>query len=354
VKQAVVDVTSTSGLFEVTTSGGLVVRALSVIVATGMRQLSNEREFLGRGLFVTYMGYEYFPKLLHRVKEAGSDGVVIFGNAKSSNLGPLTADLAASCPGLTWVIDEPNDVPLPALPGRVLRGALRTILGNGDPNFDFDQDSLNDPSIPDFEKPSLSGVRGVEWCDEAGLLHQETCSSVLLDYNAWENRTRRDWDQLPIDGQPNGFISIDPLCQTSVEGVFAAGDITGRYRSTAMALGDGVNAGFSCIRYNHRKKFGYEPNLFAYMSVDRVLGQDERDIPPLHADSWLIPLVASTRLDSVARSHGLPDCAHRLLEGERIDTFTESVDASAPVVATLIEAWIEAKMIAIHAPVDSP
>ena len=41
VKQAVVEVKSKNGLFEVTTSAGLVVRALSVIVATGMRQLSS-------------------------------------------------------------------------------------------------------------------------------------------------------------------------------------------------------------------------------------------------------------------------------------------------------------------------
>ena len=89
VPERVVSLHGDNGLFILETDAGTRVRALSVIVATGMRALANERHFLGRGLFVTYMGYEYFPKLIDRVAEAGRDGVVVFGNHKSAHLADL-------------------------------------------------------------------------------------------------------------------------------------------------------------------------------------------------------------------------------------------------------------------------
>ena len=58
VSERVVSLHRGDGLFILETDAGTRVRALSVIVATGMRALANERHFLGRGLFVTYMGYE--------------------------------------------------------------------------------------------------------------------------------------------------------------------------------------------------------------------------------------------------------------------------------------------------------
>ena len=98
VLERVVSLHGDNGLFILETDAGTRVRALSVIVATGMRALANERHFLGRGLFVTYMGYEYFPKLIDRVAEAGRDGVVVFGNHKSAHLAEVAKGLETSVP----------------------------------------------------------------------------------------------------------------------------------------------------------------------------------------------------------------------------------------------------------------
>ena len=292
-------------LFMLETDAGTTVRALSVVVATGMRALANERHFLGRGLFVTYMGYEYFPKLFDRIAEAGSAGVVVFGNSKSAHLAEVAGQLAASAPSLTWVLDEPENVPLPDLPGRVVRGALHAVLGVGDDEAGFDAGVADAPAVPDYENAAIAGVEGVQWRDEAGQIHSDSCSAVLLDYNAWETRTRRCWDDIGLTTEEDGFVRINQWCGTTTPGVFAAGDITGRYRSTAMALGDGVNAGLSAVRFTHSSKFGYEPNLFAYQSQDRALSNTESDLPDVSPDCWIVPIGTARALTSIASAHKL-------------------------------------------------
>ncbi len=332
--------------FSVQTADGPAIRALSVVVATGMRPLSNERHFLGRGLFVTYMGYEYFPKLFDRIRVAGRRGVVVFGNRKSAHLAELAGPLARATDVL-WVIDEPLAVELPDLPGRVVRGRLKQVDGKGSTSAGFDAGDRNDPAAPDFERDAAAGVERVQWVDEHGEEHTHDCSAILLDYNAWENQTRRDWDKLGLDDDGHGFITIDPWCSTSVEGVFAAGDVTGRYRSTAMALGDGVNAGLSAVRYTYRRKFGSEPNLFAYRSADRSLSATERDLPSVRDDDWVVPLVPMERIHAVLRARHLPREAW--LDGAiDVRRFVEALSGDRSAAVEVIEAWMDGKMIAIH------
>lgn len=76
---------------------------------------------------------------------------------------------------------------------------------------------------------------------------------------------------------------------TGIPGVFAAGDITGRYASTLVALGDGVSAGFSAYRHVFVENFGYEPHLFAYRADDQALPAHPRDLPDLPDDA--VPIV---------------------------------------------------------------
>ena len=348
-------VSKVGSLFRIDTTAGRSVRALSVVVATGMRPLANERHFLGRGLFVTYMGYEYFPKLMARVAQAGANGgVVVFGNRKSVNLAGLVDPLVQTRSGVTWVLDEPADVPLPDLPGTVVRGALHAVEGSGDSEAGFGAGDAADPTIPDFESEAKNGVDGVTIEDEAGVLRRLDCSAILLDYNAWESHTRRDWDTLNLSDNGEGFLTIDSWCATSVDGVFAAGDITGRYRSTAMALGDGVNAGFSAVRYTHRRKFGREPNLFAYASADRILEGSERDLPDVPHDAWIVPLVDGVHLRSIARSR-LPDGGDLLVDrAVKVSDLAAQVSGDDSVVTGLIESWLDAKMVAVHLLRDHP
>ena len=348
VAERVVSLKQKGRLFTLQTTAGRTVRALSVVIATGMRALANERRFLGRGLFVTYMGYAYFPKLMERVAEAGRDGVVVFGNRKSEHLAAVASRLAASGSRLTWVLDEPEDVSLPNLPGRVHRGALHSVVGEGDDEAGFDAGTADSPAIPDYEPSAVSGVQGVEWRDESGTIHAESCSAVLLDYNAWETRTRRRWDQIGLTDGEDGFVRIDQWCGTPTPGVFAAGDITGRYRSTAMALGDGVNAGLSAVRYTYRQKFGGEPNLFAYHSQDRPLRTDEADLPKVPDDSWVVPIGHDNALQSIARTHHLDPKEAPTDAAMSVTTLIERCGADRTRAEALLEAWMDAKVIAIH------
>ena len=335
-------------LFILQTATGAIVRALSVVIATGMRALANERYFLGRGLFVTYMGYEYFPKLMERIAEAGSGGVVVFGNRKSEHLSAVASRLASSIDSLTWVLDEPKDVPLPDLPGKVCRGALHSVTGDGDDEAGFGAGAADSPAVPDYEPSAVAGVQGVEWRDEAGTIHATSCSAVLLDYNAWETRTRRRWDQIGLSDGEDGFLQIDQWCQTSTPGVFAAGDITGRYRSTAMALGDGVNAGLSAVRHTYQRKFGHQPNLFAYQSQDRPLREKESDLPDVPEDSWVVPIGHDSALLSIARSHDLDPEDVPIDAAVPLTTLINKCGADRTRAKALIEAWMDAKVIAIH------
>ena len=133
-----------------------------------------------------------------------------------------------------------------------------------------------------------------------------------------------------------------------MDGVFAAGDITGRYRSTAMALGDGVNAGFSAVRYTHRRKFGGEPNLFAYLSADRALDGSERDLPVVPEDAWLVPLVASEHLQSIAASRRPSGLSLALDCAVHVNALLAHLGGDRAAANALIEAWLDAKMVAVH------
>ena len=346
--ERVVSLQQDGRLFTLQTAAGTTVRALSVVIATGMRALANERRFLGRGLFVTYMGYAYFPKLMERVAEAGGGGVVVFGNRKSEHLAEVASRLATPESSLTWVLDEPEEVPLPDLPGQVRRGALHGVLGEGDDEAGFDVGTAESPAVPDYERSAVFGVQGVEWREENGTIHTTSCSAVLLDYNAWETRTRRRWDQIGLADNDDGFVRIDQWCGTPTPGVFAAGDITGRYRSTAMALGDGVNAGLSAVRYTYRLKFGDEPNLFAYHSQDRPLRSNEADLPCVPDDSWVVPIGHDNALQSIARTHHLDPKDVPLEHAISVTTLIERCGADRPRAKALLEAWMDAKVIAIH------
>ncbi len=295
--------------------GGLLVegeqtslRCLAVVIATGMRGLVNEADFIGRGVFITYMGYAYFPRLLDRVAEASGGGLVVVGNRKSVNLAPLITERV---PEPTWLLEEPDGA-LPDLPGTVLRGRPAELLGDGSRTAGFDAGDALDPAAPDDEPAATAGVSGVRWSGPDGTGGALPCSAVLLDYNAFELRTALPWDDLDLAREEGGFVTVDRWCATSEPGVFAAGDVTGRWASTAVALGDGVNAGFGAVRHVHRAKFGQDLNLFAYQATDRVLGSDERDIPPLDPalipvllappEAWRRPLAATPGAAAIARA----------------------------------------------------
>jgi len=64
----------------------------------------------------------------------------------------------------------------------------------------------------------------------------------------------------------DGFIMTDKQMQTSVRGVFAAGDVAGPPFSVAKALAEGMIAGFSAFGYVFEKRLGQSPDLFPYFA----------------------------------------------------------------------------------------
>ncbi len=215
--------------FEVCLRGGRGLRCLAVVLATGFRPLANEAEYYLRGVRITFKGYDHFPALVAQcVDDAGGRGLVVVGNRKTSHLAALLDGLDA-----TLVTHE-----------------------------------------------ELVSVRGDDRV-EAVVTSERTipCGAVLMDYNGFELEPTFDIDELGLERDDRGFVLADRWLETSESGVFAAGDITGRYASTIMALGDGVCAGFSAYRYCFERKFGEPPKLFAYAATDAPVPPAPKDVP---------------------------------------------------------------------------
>jgi alkyl hydroperoxide reductase subunit F len=277
-------------------SGGTELRCVSVVLATGMRGLANEVDYLGRGLFITYMGYGYFERLFERAAQAASGrGMIVVGTGHTTKLAALLEPHVARSGGLTFLLDEPDGDALAAarrqLPGRVVRGRLKRVIG--EPNTRVSAD-VQTGDGPDLEPESVPGVTGIVWEGPDAAEHSFACGSVLLDYNAWELRPDTHWDAIGLSRSQGGAIAIDALCRTSAPGIFAAGDLAGdRFKATAIALGDGVTAGFGAVRHVHEGLFGAPLDLFAYAATDRPLLPGEPELPPLsgeHVPVLLAPL----------------------------------------------------------------
>ncbi len=57
-----------------------------------------------------------------------------------------------------------------------------------------------------------------------------------------------------VDLSKEGEIVIDKNCQTSISGIFAAGDITDiRDKQMIVAAGEGAKAALSCYQYLTKK-----------------------------------------------------------------------------------------------------
>lgn len=232
-------------LFVTRCESGATLRSLAVILATGFRPLANEVDYYLRGVRMTFKGYDHFPSLVRAAaKDAAGRGLVVIGNAKSAHLQALLDAHSDGAGTVTLVTQER----LLAVEGDERVAAVRLQGGDGS------QRSLR-------------------------------CGAVLMDYNAMELRPDLQIAGVSPELDERGFVHVDAQMATSVPGLFAAGDITGRYASTLMALGDGVCAGLAAYEHAFRLKFGRPPRLFAYKATDEALAAEPRDLPtiPAHA-----------------------------------------------------------------------
>ena len=198
----VVSIRRQGHLLVVGLASGRELTALAVILATGFRPLANESEYYLRGVRITFKGYEHFPRLLRACsKDASGRGLVVVGNTKTSYLKSMLAAHTEGAGDVT-VVDQ---------------GELLEVIGS-----------------TRVEAARISDAQGERIVE---------CGAILMDYNAFELTPALNVAGVQPTCDSRGFITTDGFMRTSEPGVFAAGDITGRYASTLVALGDGVAAG---------------------------------------------------------------------------------------------------------------
>jgi len=239
---------------EVFTSDGKVFRSLAVIIAAGIKVLVNERDYLGRGLEVTSMGYEFIVSHLKRVlSQDWKARLVVVGSEKVRNLIPLIQALNHNRSPLLFVIEGDGEGS-----EDVVRGWVERYWGDG--------------QLQGITVRTTKGLRKIR------------CGKVLLDFNSYELSPA--W-RMKIGAEEFGspFIKVNQDMETSVPGIFAAGDVTsGGYNSFARAVAQGMAAGLSAYRYVYYKKFGTYPILFAYRPTDFQVPSDFEELPPLDGD----------------------------------------------------------------------
>jgi thioredoxin reductase (NADPH) len=239
------------GLKEVHTADGKIFRTLAVIIATGIKMLVNEKDYLGRGLEVTSMGYEFVvAQLKELLSRKWEPRLAVVGSPKLQNLIPLIRELNTADSPLVFVMEEAGEEN-----GDIVRGWVEGYWGK--------------ESVQGLRLRTSQGQRDI------------ACGGVILDFNSYElNPTGRIETGAGWLGSP--FIETDHDMQTSISGVMAAGDVTkGGYNSFSKAVSQGMTAGLSVYRYVYHQKFGMEPPLFAYRPTDFSLYQEFRELSPL-------------------------------------------------------------------------
>jgi len=306
---------------EVITADGKQYRCLAVIIATGIKVLANEREYLGRGLEVTSMGYEFIVSQLKELLGRRWDPrLAVVGSPKLKNLIPVIRKLNAAGSPLTFVIEAEGEE------GKdTLRGWVEGYWG--------------DNHVEGVKVRTEQGVRSIP------------CGGVLLDFNSYELApvTRIEMsDRLDFP-----FITVDQDMQTSIPGILAAGDATaGGYNSFARAISQGITAGLSAYRYVYRRKFGAYPPLFAYRPTDFPLHAQFQELPSL--DEGLKPkaLVREEEITTILEEGwtSLPD---HLRGDHSIGEIAEKRGVPVEYVKGLLQQLVEQKMITFHIEVES-
>ena len=219
--------------------------SLSVIIATGMRNGANEWKYFGKGLYATLRSVDVIKKTYEEICEK-HERVMFVGTERM--------ELALSL----WdeVCDKEPIVFFEGGEDRILE-----IFGDG----------------------RVEGVKAMR----GGKIEEMRVDAVVVDFESYMLKPSTAIFDVEKNG---GFIKVDRLGRTDIEGVFAAGDITGPPFSVAKAVGEGVVAGIEAYRHAYRVKFGKEAPAFAFYpleSEDRLVNLEI----PEPEDDWVIRLV---------------------------------------------------------------
>ena len=207
------------GLTEIRLASGAVLKSRSVIISTGARwremNVPGEKEYRGRG--VAYCPHCDGP--LFKGKR-----VAVIGGGNSGVEAAI--DLAGVVAHVTLI---EFDTVLRA--DAVLQKKLLSL-----PNVAVITNALTTEATGDGEK-----VNGLMYTDRASnALHTIPLEGIFVQIGLLPNT---DWLKGTINLSPRGEIEVDVRGQTSLPGVFSAGDCTTvPYKQIIIAMGDGAKA----------------------------------------------------------------------------------------------------------------
>ena len=219
------EVTKQGDIFKVSVDNGKVYSSRTLILATGKRHrllnVPGEKELVGRG--VAYCATCDAP--LYKGKK-----VVVVGGGNSAFT--TAVDLMKVEAGVTlvnflkgWQADE-------ALQGRMKQGGRVTFLDNHQVTKIEGEEGVTGVVVKNREtdKEERLGANGI--FIEVGLLPNNNMVKDLVELN----------DQ--------GEVIVDCMCQTSVEGLYGAGDVTTvPHKQIVIAAGEGAKAALSAYSY---------------------------------------------------------------------------------------------------------
>jgi len=226
VGEEVVRVEPEGEVFSLTTSTGKTLRARAVIVATGKRSrplgVPGERELVGRGVsYCAVCDAPLFP---------GKDVVVV----GAGNSGATAVVDLLKIANRIYVVDVlPEWRADPVLVERILAAGemVRTFFGH---------------EVAEIKGESR--VEGIVLKDrESGEIRQLPVQGVFIEIGLIPNSE-------PVTGvaalNERGEIVVDCSCQTSVAGLFAAGDVTTvPEKQIIIAAGEGAKAALAAYAY---------------------------------------------------------------------------------------------------------
>jgi len=211
-------------LIEVTLEGGGALKARSVIIATGARwreiDVPGEREYRNRGVaYCPHCDGPLFKGKRVAVVGGGNSGV------------EAAIDLAGLVSHVTLI---EYDAQLRA--DSVLTARLRSL-----PNVAVITGAQTTEVTGDGER-----VTGLLYKDrQSGLIHTLELAGVFVQIGLVPNT---DWLKGTVKLSARGEVEVDARGQTSVPGVFAAGDCTVvPYKQIVIAVGEGAKASLSAF-----------------------------------------------------------------------------------------------------------
>ena len=214
------------GLHELRLASGAVLKARAIVLATGARwremNVPGEQQYRGRG--VAYCPHCDGP--LFKGKR-----VAVIGGGNSGIEAAI--DLAGIVAHVT-VLEFMDTLRADA----VLQQKLRSL-----PNVTVILNAQTTEVSGDGEK-----VKGIVYADRAsGASHRIDLEGIFVQIGLLPNT---DWLKGTVELARSGEIQVDARGQTSVPGVFAAGDATTvPYKQIIIAMGDGSKASLSAFDY---------------------------------------------------------------------------------------------------------